>query len=112
MDLRHDWPDGRFDLILFSEVLYYLGIDGIHRAARLTQECLAPGGTVVLVNWHGPTDGACTGDEAATTFIADATRLTRTVQLRESKYRLDVLSAPRDGDGPPTADRRTAHPTR
>ena len=66
-----EWPDGSFDLIVFSEVLYYLGIDGIHAAARHTLEALAPGGSVMLVNWHGPTDGACTGDEAATMFIAD-----------------------------------------
>ena len=109
MDLRRDWPQGRFDLILFSEVLYYLGIDGIHRAARLTRECLAPGGTVVLVNWHGSTGAACTGDRAATTFIADVgAQFAPTLQRREETYRLDVLS----GGGSPPADRRTARPTR
>ena len=92
MDARREWPDGSFDLILFSEVLYYLGIDGIHAAAKQTLDSLAPGGTVALVNWHGPTDGACTGDEAATMFIADcAPRLSPIVQRRAEKYRLDVL---------------------
>ena len=86
------WPEGEFDLILFSEVLYYLGIDGIHRAAERTLASLAPGGTVLLVNWHGVTDGACTGDEAASMFIADCRpRIVPIVQRRAEKYRLDVL---------------------
>ena len=106
MDLRSEWPEGQFDLILFSEVLYYLGLDGIRRVARHTVESLAPGGAVGLVNWFGPTDGACTGDEAAELFIAEtASRLVPYAQSRAEKYRLDVLM-----DG--SADRSTAPPTR
>ena len=105
MDLRSEWPEGRFDLILFSEVLYYLGLDGIERVARHTVRSLAPGGVVGLVNWFGPTDGACTGDEAAALFIqASASRLSPSVQTRAEKYRLDVLTDP-------LADRSTAPPT-
>ena len=92
MDLRSQWPAGQFDLILFSEVLYYLGLDGIRLVARHTVESLAAGGAVALVNWFGPTDGACTGDEAAELFIAETTsRLIPYAQLRAEKYRLDVL---------------------
>ena len=92
MAVPNDWPEGQFDLILFSEVLYYLGIDGIHLAARRTLESLKPGGTVVLVNWHGPTDGACTGDDAANMFMSDCKpRLQPVFQSRADKYRLDVL---------------------
>lgn len=104
MDLRSQWPEGRFDLILFSEVLYYLGLDGIRLVARHTVEKLQPGGVVGLVNWFGPTDGACTGDEAAELFIAEtASRLVPSTQSRAEKYRLDVLT---DGSaGPSTAAR-------
>jgi len=92
MAVPQEWPEGEFDLILFSEVLYYLGIPGIHEAASRTLGSLAPGGTVILANWHGPTDGACTGDEAATLFIqACRPRLAPTRQSRAEKYRLDVL---------------------
>ena len=92
MAVPAEWPDGMFDLILHSEVLYYLGIPGLHEAARRTLASLSPGGTVVLVNWHGNTDGACTGDEAAELFIADAApRLRPVVQQRAERYRLDVL---------------------
>ena len=87
-----EWPDETFDLILFSEVLYYLGIPGLHEAARKTLGSLERGGTVVLVNWHGNTDGACTGDEAAEMFMTDvSSRLQPVHQARAEKYRLDVL---------------------
>ena len=92
MVVPQDWPDGRFDLILFSEVLYYLGLPGLHEAAARTLDGLAPGGCVLLVNWLGPTDGACSGDEAAELFIADCVpRLVPTVQHRAELYRLDLL---------------------
>ncbi len=101
MDLRSAWPPGQFDLILFSEVLYYLGLDGIRRVAEHTVASLASGGVVALVNWFGPTDGACTGDEAAELFIsASSSRLSPATQRRAEKYRLDVL-----------VDRSTAPPT-
>lgn len=92
MVVPDEWPDGRFDLILFSEVLYYLGLDGITQAAERTLASLDPGGTVLLCNWHGPTDGACPGDEAAERFIRTcAPTLSPVLHQRAEKYRLDLL---------------------
>jgi SAM-dependent methyltransferase len=98
MAVPGEWPEGVFDLVLLSEVLYYLGadggLDGITGAAQRTLACLEPGGAVLLVNWRGPTDGVCTGEEAADRFIAacsGALRLER--QERSERYRLDVLKA-------------------
>lgn len=91
MSVPKDWPEGMFDLILFSEVLYYLGMDGMEAAAQRTMQCLSPGGVVVLVDWHGDTDGACNGDVAAETFIGHCQGLTLAHQSRADLYRLDVL---------------------
>jgi len=88
------WPEGAFDLILFSEVLYYLDAADRETAAQLSLESLAPGGAIVLVNWHGPTDGFCTGDAAAEEMIAAcAPVLMPVTQQRAERYRLDVLCA-------------------
>ncbi len=94
MVVPKDWPDGAFDLILFSEVLYYLSAAERLAAARLSLQSLRPGGTIVLVNWHGPTDGDCNGDDAAEQFIAACSPALRpTTQRRAERYRIDVLSA-------------------
>ncbi len=94
MVVPQDWPDGTFDLILFSEVLYYLSAVERTTAARLSLRSLLQGGTIVLVNWHGPTDGDCNGDDAAKQFIAACAPILRhTTQQRAEKYRIDVLSA-------------------
>ena len=85
-----EWPQGKFDLILLSEVLYFLGPDDLAASARLAAASLSPGGVALLVNWTGPTNSPTTGDEAADTFIAEA-RLTPALQRREAQYRLDLL---------------------
>lgn len=94
MVVPQDWPPGAFDLILFSEVLYYLDDADQAAAARLSLQSLSPGGAMVLVNWHGPTDGFCTGDDAAEAMIAACAPALRPVtQQRAERYRLDVLAA-------------------
>ena len=94
MVVPQDWPPGAFDLILFSEVLYYLDDADRAAAARLSLQSLSPGGAMILVNWHGPTDGFCTGDDAAEAMIAACAPALRPVtQQRAEKYRLDVLAA-------------------
>jgi SAM-dependent methyltransferase len=63
-NLPGDWPDGTFDLIVFSEFLYYLGPADLDRVLRLAVESLAAGGTLLAVHWRHPvTDYPQTGDE-------------------------------------------------
>lgn len=87
-----DWPDGRFDLILLSEVVYYLSPDDVARLAARVVGSLAPEGEVELVHWIRETDYPLSGDEAVERFIAaqpDALRLLG--QQRTQDYRLDLL---------------------
>ncbi len=93
MRVPAEWPAGqKFDLMLFSEVLYYLAPADIDRTAALAVAALDPGGTVLLVHWTGPTNYPCSGDEAATRFIAAcAGRLRPVRQERRAEYRLDRL---------------------
>jgi SAM-dependent methyltransferase len=85
------WPTEIFDLIVFSEVLYYLSPDDIRRAAARSL-VLSPGGMVLLVHWTGQTDYPCQGDEAFEHYIAACeTELSPLVQRQEPEYRLDLL---------------------
>jgi trans-aconitate methyltransferase len=58
------WPNGRFDLIVLSEVLYYLTADGaaelLERLARSTET----GAHVLAVHYRGVTDYPLSGDAA------------------------------------------------
>ena len=90
-----EWPDGRFDLIMFSEVLYYLDAAGIRATAAKAMAALNPGGSIVLVHYLGGTDYPSTGDEAAAWFI-EACGLTPAFAAREPLYRLDRLDRPAD----------------
>jgi hypothetical protein len=70
MVLPDEAPDGPFDLILLSDMLYYLGFAGVVETARLCRERLAPGGTLIVVSWLGETEAALTGIESAELFRA------------------------------------------
>lgn len=86
------WPEGVFDLIVLSEVLYYLSPDDVAQTARRTGASIAPGGAVLLIHYILPTDYPCSGDEASDLFI-ETVGLLATLQRREVGYRLDLLRA-------------------
>ncbi len=94
------FPAGRYDLIVISEVLYFLAGHDIARLAARCEAALLPGGTVILVNWTGPTDTPCTGEDAADAFRA-ASRLTALPPRRGTTFRMDRLIGPvsRSGSG-------------
>ncbi|MHB2209713.1 class I SAM-dependent DNA methyltransferase [Methylobacterium sp. CM6257] len=86
------WPEGAFDLILLSEVVYYLDGDDVTRLVNRVRGCLRPCGNVVLVHWTGETHYPLTGDQAAERFIDGAGAFLRVHgQTKTDKYRLDVL---------------------
>jgi cyclopropane fatty-acyl-phospholipid synthase-like methyltransferase len=92
MQVPQEWPNGRFDLVVFSEVLYFLSPTDIDRCARRLTATLWPNATVLLVNWRGRSDDPCTGDEAASRFVrATKGALWLARQDRRDGYRLDLL---------------------
>ena len=92
------WPEGRFDLIVFGEMLYFLSTEDLARLVARVEASLAPGGDCVLVHWLGETDYPLSGDAAAEGFIAGAAPFCRVLSgTRTDAYRLDVL---RRSDGP------------
>lgn len=87
-------PQGSQNLILISEMLYFLSRPDI---VHLAHECLfvlQPKGRIVLVNWTGETDTPCTGDEAAELFMATCRDhgLVLCSTQRRPTYRIDCLS--------------------
>ena len=92
MRIPDEWPLERFDLILLSEVLYFLGPVDIRTTARKALSSLSANGRILLVNWLGETDYPCGGDEATELFMsAVGNDLTIVEQRRNPHYRLDLL---------------------
>lgn len=88
------WPEGRFDVILLSEVVYYLDRADVARLVQRVRDTLTPDGDVVLVHWTGDTDYPLGGDEAAELFIEGSRSfLSVRRRLRTEAYRLDVLTS-------------------
>src|SRR5579863_1123227 len=93
MFVPEQWPKGTFELILLSEVVYYLGCEDVGRLAARVTRSLAPGGSVILVHWTGSTDYPLSGDEAVDLFIERVGWICRVERShRYSRFRLDVLS--------------------
>jgi len=85
-----EWPDGAFDLIVLSEVLYYLTAADVLQTAARARESLQPGGAILTVHYLGATDYPLTGDEAADNF-AEASGLRLVAAHRALLYRIDLL---------------------
>lgn len=83
------WPGGRYDLIVFSEVLYFLQPAEVEAVARLAMRDLRTDGRIVLVNWLGECDMTLDGQEAADLFVRSAGRPATTSGTTD--YRIDVI---------------------
>lgn len=91
MAIPAQWPAGRYDLMVFSEVLYYLAHDDLAACATRVRDGLAPGGDMVLVHYTGETDYPLSGDEAASAFGAAISPFAREMlSERHAGYRVDV----------------------
>lgn len=88
--LPNDWPDGRFDLIVLSEVLYYFDDHDLAEVTRRTVDSLKPGGVVLAVHWrHEVSDYPQSGDDVHA--VLAGTGLRRLVGHVEADFRCEVF---------------------
>jgi SAM-dependent methyltransferase len=91
LTLPEETPEGTFDLVVASEVLYYLPKDDMLAALWRFEEVLAPGGTLLAVHWRKETRTyPLQGDEVHELLLSH-TRLTNTTAIIEPEYRLDLF---------------------
>ncbi len=92
MVLPGDFPMGRHDLIVLSELLYFFDAADLTRLAARTLAAATPAADIILVNWLGETDTALSGDAAAELFVAAlAEAAPRSAASRREHYRIDLL---------------------
>jgi SAM-dependent methyltransferase len=92
--LPHDYPSGRFDLTILSEVGYYLSRDDLRAAVPRICGGLVGGGQLLLVHWTPIIDDApLTGDEVHEEFLHhNGGLLDHLGGERTETYRLDLLA--------------------
>jgi SAM-dependent methyltransferase len=85
------WPDGRFDLVVLSEVGYYLSPDDLALLVSRCVGCLEPGGSLVAVHWRHPVaDYPLRGDDVHAA-IGSNPELHRLVRHEEADLLLEVF---------------------
>ena len=89
--LPDDWPTGTFDLIVLSEILYYLDRAGIAETLDRGRRSLTPGGHLVAVHYRPEVDAhAWNGDEVHDRLRAAPGWLAGT-QIVDPEFVLDVF---------------------
>jgi SAM-dependent methyltransferase len=84
--IPRDWPAGQFDLVVFSEILYYFGGADLREVLAAGTSALRPGGTLLAVHWRHPVaDYPRTGDEVHHALGQQA-GLARLVDHREPDF--------------------------
>jgi hypothetical protein len=91
-EIPRDWPTETFDLIVLSELAYFLRPDELERTLALIAASLEAGGDLVVVDWLGPIDGYPLDGAAVHARLA-AAPWRRLVEHREPEFLLEVYRA-------------------
>ena len=87
--IPNNFPEGNFDLIVMSEVGYYLSLGDLKKTVGLIEKQLTKGGTLIIVHWtHYVVDYPLSGDEVHECF--SDSELIHLHGDRTKDYRLDV----------------------
>ncbi|MDI5961291.1 SAM-dependent methyltransferase [Streptomyces sp. SL13] len=91
------WPQGTFDLIVLSELLYYF--DRAERVTLLDRSVasLEPGGTLVTVHWNHPVAEHHGTGHVVAAELAERSGLTLLADHREKDFTLQVHLRDRPG---------------
>ena len=92
LSVPQEWPDGMFDLVVISEVAYYLARPELEQLLDCAVGSLAPRGTLLACHWRHPVpDYPATGDDVHQRLLARP-ELSQAVSHVEEDFRLDLLT--------------------
>jgi len=88
--LPRDWPLGRFDLVVVSELGYFMGADDLAALASRVRGSLMPGGTVLACHWRWKSsDCEFDGDEVHRRLGVDL-QLPSLLHLQDRDFVIDL----------------------
>jgi SAM-dependent methyltransferase len=95
--IPRDWPPGAFDLIVFSEFLYYFDDADLNQVLRLGVSTLRPDGHLLAVHWRHPAPAHPRGGDDVHLALAEQAGLTRLAHYRDQDFTAEAF-ARADGD--------------
>lgn len=108
--LSPDAPFPAADLLVLSEVLYYLPPERLAPTLKRMFAAAAPGATVVAVHWRSRDEGmVMSGDEVHAELRNPRHRLRLAGGWREDEFAIDVFTLPGGDPGSPDDDDAAAH---
>ncbi len=96
-EVRHgrlpgDWPEEKFDLIVFSEIGYYLDRQDLTEVIRRISDSLTADGQLLACHWRPPIEGCPLNARQVHDLIHDKLHLPRLVLHQEADFLLEVWS--------------------
>ena len=85
-----DWPTGRFDLVVLSEIGYYFAPGPLAELRDVAVASLEPGGHLVAVHWLGRNGDHLLGGDDVHRTLGAAPGLVRLVSHLDEGFRLEV----------------------
>lgn len=85
-----DWPDGQFDLIVLSEIGYFLSAEALDQVAAQSRASLTPGGTVLACHWRWPIEGCELSSDMVSARLDAGLQLPLTTRIDDHDFRLDL----------------------
>ena len=90
--LLDPWPAGTFDLVVLSEVLYYLTPADLGTVLARAVDSLEEGGSLVAVHWQHPVPEYPQTGRAVHDSVAALDGLQRVGSYRDADFHLDVYT--------------------
>ncbi|WP_248741464.1 MULTISPECIES: SAM-dependent methyltransferase [unclassified Pseudomonas] len=96
-EVRHgrlpgDWPEEKFDLIVFSEIGYYLDRQDLTEVIRRISDSLTADGQLLACHWRPPIEGCPLNARQVHDLIHEHLNLPRLVLHQEADFLLEVWS--------------------
>lgn len=95
LTVPQDWPEGTFDLVVLSEMGYYLSLDELQALFTRVEDALNGGGTLLLCHWRHPVSGWELDGDAVHAMARRQPGWSSAGLYRERDFVLEVFAAPR-----------------
>ncbi|WP_213938841.1 SAM-dependent methyltransferase [Pseudomonas sp. dw_612] len=90
--LPAEWPEEKFDLIVISEIGYYLDADDLKRLIVQAEQSLTADGQLLACHWRPPIDGCPLNARQVHDLLHEHLHLPRLVLHQEADFLLELWS--------------------